>query len=192
MKNLLLSLVLLLCITSLKAQTFLIDPGHTAVTSKVQRFGMVDVLGRFNEVEGKIELNGSDMTSLSVDVSIKTGSYSSNNPGGENAVKSPAFLDAAKYPEINFKSKRVNENNGNLSITGELTIHGVTKEVSFPFKIINPSKDPTGLNTVAASATLEINRQDYGIKFDRKLPNGTPLIGNLVIIELNVLAAEQE
>lgn len=176
---------------SLYSQKFIIDPGHTAVTSKVQRFSMVDVLGRFNEVEGSIIYDSNDLSKISAEVTIKTASYTSNNLGGEDAVKSAAFLDVANFPEMTFKSKQVEVNGETLNMTGNLTIHGVTKEVTFPFTFLKPFKDPTRANTVAASASLTINRQDFGIKFSRKLPNGKEFIGNEVYIELNVLAVEQ-
>lgn len=183
---------LLLCISfSLYSQKFIIDPSHTAITSKVQRFGMVDVLGRFNEVQGSITYDSNDLGKTSAQITIKTASYKSNNLGGEDAVKSNAFLDVANFPEMTFKSKHVQVKGEELSMTGDLTIHGVTKEVTFPFTFLKPFKDPTRANTVAASASLTINRQDFGIKFSRKLPNGKEFIGNEVLIELNVLAVEE-
>lgn len=182
----------LLCISlSLYGQKFIIDPGHTAVTSKVQRFGMVDVVGRFNQVEGYITYDSNNLSKLSTEVTIKTASYSSNNLGGEDAVKSSAFLDVTSYPEIMFKSTTITLNGDKLTMTGDLTIHGVTKQVTFPFTFLAPFKDPTRANTVAARASLTINRQDFGIQFSRKLPNGKEFIGNEVHIELNVLAIEQ-
>ncbi|MEO1049781.1 MAG: YceI family protein [Bacteroidota bacterium] len=169
-------------------QTFEIDPGHTAVTIEVKRFSVVDVVGRFNKVEGKINL-GENPTDISTEITIDVNSYDSNNEGGEQAVKSPAFLDAANYQTIKFISKRIEKKGGQYLATGDLTIHGVTNEVSFPFDFTGPFKDPTGLNTVGVKASLTINRQDYGIKFSRKLSNGQEFIGNEVKIELNVLAA---
>lgn len=190
LKNL---LFILLIGFSLKAQSqqFTIDSGHTAVTTKVQRFGMVDVLGRFNEVSGTINYSGGDITKLSTEVSINTASYSSNNKGGEDAVKSPAFLDVNSYSQISFKSTNIKKEGNKLIMRGNLTLHGVTKEVSFPFTFLEPFKDPTGTTTIAAHAMLKINRQDFGIRFSKKLPNGKEFIGNEVAIELNVLAAVQ-
>ena len=89
----------------------------------------------------------------------------------------------------NLKSSGVRKNGDQLMMKGQLTIHGTTKEIEFPFELIEPAKDPTGTNTMAVFATLTINRQDFGITFDKKLPNGKPFIGNEVKIELNLLAA---
>jgi len=185
-----LSLLFLGILTQANAQSFSIDNEHTAVTSKVQRFGSVDVLGRFNTVKGTI-IYDRNHAKIAADVTIMVDSYTSNSTGGEQAVKSSAFLDAPNYAEIQFKSQSVTKQGDKLIMKGELTIHGTTNTVEFPFKIIEPSKDPRGLNTMAVFATLTINRQDYGVSFDRKLPNGKPLIGNEVKIELNVLAVEE-
>lgn len=189
-KNTLITLLLTASLTAF-SQEFSIDSGHTAVTSKVQRFGMVDVLGRFNDVTGIIIYDQSDITKLQATVTINTSSYSSNNIGGENAVKSQAFLDVNKFPEMTFTSKKVEEQSNQLFMTGDLNLHGVTKEVSFSFTLLEPFKDPTGAMTIAAHATLLINRQDFGITFTKKLPNGKEFIGNEVAIELNVLGVIQ-
>ncbi|OEK03416.1 hypothetical protein BFP97_18670 [Roseivirga sp. 4D4] len=186
----LLSLLFLGILIQSNAQNFSIDNEHTAVTSKVQRFGSVDVLGRFNTVKGTITYD-QDPSKIAADVIISVESYTSNSTGGEQAVKSPAFLDAANYTEIRFKNQSVTKQEDQFIMKGQLTIHGTTNTVEFPFKIIGPAKDPRGLNTMAVFATLTINRHDYGVTFDRKLPNGKPLIGNDVRIELNVLAVEE-
>lgn len=173
------------------SQEFSIDAGHTAITSKVKRFGMVSVLGRFTEVEGTISISANDPLLMTVDVIIKTASYTSNNLGGEEAVKSRVFLDTDQFPEIQFKSKEVKGSGLKLQVTGDLTIHGITKEITFPFYFQQPFKDPTGLTTIAVSAMLTINRQDFGMTFSRKLPNGNEFIGNEIEIDLNVLAVQK-
>ena len=184
---------LLLLTVSLNAYTqeFRIDSGHTAITSKVQRFGMVNVLGRFNDVEGTISYDENDITKIQAQVTINTTSYTSNNTAGEDAVKSQVFLDVRTYPQMTFSSTRVEKQDDQLIMIGDLNLHGVTKEIQFPFTLLKPFKDPTGTTTIAAHAALVINRQDFGITFSRKLPNGKEFIGNEVTIELNVLAAVQ-
>ena len=100
-KSILLFLALILCQIGI-SQTFKIDSEHTAITTKVQRFSMVDVVGRFNSIDGQI-IYDEDVSKISANVTISTDSYTSNNTAGEGAVKSPAFLDVAKYPSIQFK-----------------------------------------------------------------------------------------
>lgn len=190
MKNrLLFALTALLFAGQTVAQKYIIDPGHSSVQIQVERFGVVDVVGRFKDVSGSITYDGSNISKTAADALIKVASYDANNTGGEDAVKSPAFLDAATYPEITFKSKSVSISNGKNVLTGNLTIHGVTKEVLLPFVIKGPLLDlPTRKQSISASASVTINRQDYGISFDRKLPSGASLIGNDVKITLIILA----
>jgi len=171
------------------AQKYIIDPGHSSVQIQVERFGVVDVVGRFKDVSGSISFDAADPSKTAADASIKVASYDANNTGGEDAVKSPAFLDAATYPEISFKSKSVSTANGENVLTGDLTVHGVTKEVQLPFTIKGPLLDlPTRKQSISTTASITINRQDYGIAFDRKLPSGASIVGNDVKITLIILA----
>lgn len=171
------------------AQQYVIDPGHSSVQIRIQRFGVVDVVGRFKDVTGSVTYDTKNPGKTTAEATIKVNSYDANNTGGEEAVKSPAFLDAAAYPEITFKSKSTSIEGGQNLLLGDLTIHGTTREVELPFTINGPLLDlPTQKQSIAAEATLTINRQDYGVSFDRKLPNGTSLIGNEVNITLIILA----
>ncbi len=169
-----------------------IDAGHTAVTIQVKRFGVVNVMGRFGDVDGTVTYDPENINSLAADVTIKVDSYSANNGGGEDAVKSPAFLDAAKYPEIKFKVKSASVKGGRNVVTADLTIHGVTKEVEFPFEVTGPKLDlPTRKQSIGIEGSLTINRQDYGIAFNRQLPTGDAIVGNEVKIDLLVLAIQE-
>lgn len=171
------------------AQKYVIDKGHSSVQIRIQRFGVVDVVGRFKEVAGSITYDANDMTKTTAEATIQVSSYDANNSGGEEAVKSPAFLDAAAYPEITFRSKRTSTQGGQNILIGDLTIHGTTKEVELPFTINGPLMDlPTRKQSIAAETSITINRQEYGVSFDRKLPNGTSLIGDEVKITLVILA----
>ncbi|MEP1096412.1 MAG: YceI family protein [Cyclobacteriaceae bacterium] len=186
MKSKLVSLLILVFFVSQSnAQKYVIDPGHSSVQIQVERFGVVDVVGRFKDVSGNITYDESNASKTTADALIKVESYDANNAGGEDAVKSKAFLDAGTYAEISFKSKSVSNN----VLTGDLTIHGVTNEVQLPFTIKGPLLDlPTRKQSIAATASVTINRQDYGISFDRKLPSGASIVGNDVKITLIVLA----
>ena len=181
-------LIITLCTSFLtQAQTYKIDSGHSNVQIQVERFGVIDVIGRFKDVSGTMSYDGNSISNA--DAVIKVDSYDANNAGGEDAVKSPAFLDVASYPEITFTgTKTVTKENQNYLI-GKLTIHGITQEIELPFTVKGPLMDlPTKKQSIAFLASTVINRQDYGITFNRKLPNGTLLIGNDVKITLTILA----
>ena len=188
-KQLFLFVALIFLTTDLIAQSFKIDSGHSSVQIEVERFGVIDVVGRFRDVQGTITYNAEDPSATRAESVIKVDSYNANNKGGEDAVKSIAFLDAATYPEITFKSKSVNTNDGKSVLIGDLTIHGVTNEIELPFSVRGPLLDlPTQKQSIAFIASVTVNRQDYGVKFDRALPNGTKLVADEVDITLTILA----
>ncbi|MBT8257622.1 MAG: YceI family protein [Bacteroidia bacterium] len=194
MKILILSVIALITFQSeLIAQTYKIDTGHSSVQINIERFGVIDVVGRFKDVQGSITYNTENPSGTIANSVIKVDSYDANNIGGEEAVKSPAFLDAAKFAEITFQSKATKEEEGQMYLIGDLTIHGVTNEIALPFAIKGPLIDlPTQKMSIAFSAKTTINRQDYGVSFNRQLPNGTKIVGDEVDITLTVLAIEEK
>jgi len=171
------------------AQVFQIDNGHTSITSKVMRFEVVKVLGRFNTVSGVVNYNANDVTKTTAEIKILSDSYSANNTDGENAIKSPVFLDSKKYPEITIVVKGLAKNAAGFDVKADLTLHGVTKEILFPVTLTGPSIDlPTQKQSIGIMGKLVINRQDFGIKMAGKLPSGGMVVGNEVEIEVNALA----
>jgi len=171
------------------SQNYIIDASHSAVQIQVERFGVVDVIGRFKDVSGEITFTADDIYKTSANAIIKVASYDANNVGGEEAVKSKAFLDAETYPEITFESIKTIVKEDKSYLVGNLTIHGVTNEIELPFSLKGPLLDlPTQKQSVAFNASIIVNRQDYGISFDRKLPDGTSIVGNDVEIKIIALA----
>lgn len=171
------------------AQMFTIDNGHTAITSKVMRFDVVKVLGRFNTVSGSVNYNATDPTKTTAEITITADSYFANNPDGEAAIKSPAFLDVKKYPEIKLVTKSLTKRDAGYEVTAELTLHGVTKMITFPVMISGPSIDlPTRKPSIGITGIFTINRQDFGITMAAKMPSGGMVVGNEVEIGINALA----
>lgn len=174
------------------AQTYAIDKEHSSVQIQIQRFGVIDVVGRFKDVEGSITYHKDDITKTSAKATIKVDSYDANSAGGEAAVKSNVFLDAATYPDITFTSSNVVQHDQKTHLVGNLTIHGVSKEVVLPLSIKGPLLDlPTKKQSIAFISTITINRQDYGVSFNAKLSSGTAIIGDDVKITLMILALEE-
>ncbi|HAS46813.1 MAG TPA: polyisoprenoid-binding protein [Microscillaceae bacterium] len=167
---------------------YTIDKTHSFINFKVNRFSMVDVVGRFNEFQGTVAFDANDFSKTQAEVTIQTSSVYSGFAARENAIKSPAFLDVKKYPEIKFKSKRAYEKGGKKFVVGDFALHGVTKEITLPIEMRGPFVDPTRSKSIAIRSKITINRQDFGMKFNRKLKNGKPFIGNEIDIELNILA----
>ena len=148
-----------------QAGTWKIDPNHSSAQFSVRHLGVSTVRGAFTKVSGSAVYDPADPSKASVDVSIEASSVDTRVEMRDNDLRSPNFLDVQKYPTITFHSKQVQvAGTGQLRITGDLTIHGVTKEVVL--EVNGPSapvKDDWGKQHVGASATTKINRKDFGV-----------------------------
>ena len=179
-------------VLSLPAQaatgTWNIDPNHSAAQFAVRHLGLSTVRGAFTKVTGTAILNDSDITKSSVEVTIDANSVDTRVPNRDNDLRSDHFFDVAKYPTITFKSKKVEQvAPGKLKVTGDLTIHGTTKEAVLDVDgPTAPVKDPWGNQRIAASGTTKINRQDYGVKWNATMDNGGVVVGDDVEITLDV------
>jgi polyisoprenoid-binding protein YceI len=170
------------------ASTWQVDPNHSSAQFAVRHLGLSTVRGAFTKVTGKADLDDKDVTKSSVEVTIDTNSVDTRVPNRDNDLRSDHFFDVAKYPTITFKSKKVEQvAPGKLKITGDLTIHGTTKEVVLDVDgPTAPVKDPWGNQRIAASATTKINRQDYGVKWNATMDNGGVVVGDDVDITIDV------
>ena len=150
-----------------QAGTWQIDPNHSSAQFSVKHLGVSTVRGAFTKVSGSAKYDPADPAKSSVDVTIDASSVDTRVQMRDNDLRSPNFLDVQKYPAITFKSKQTKAaGNGKLQIVGDLSIHGVTKEVVLDVE--GPSaqmKDPWGNQRIGASATTKINRQDFGITY---------------------------
>jgi polyisoprenoid-binding protein YceI len=151
-----------------------------------------NVKGGFADVAGVIMYDESDVAKSSVEVTIKTASVNTNNEKRDEHLRSPDFFDADKYPDITFKSKAINKTDDGLALVGILTIKGISKEVTFPFEITGKLTDPWGSVRIGAEAKLKINRQDFGLTWNKALETGGLVVGNDVKIELNVEAVLEQ
>ncbi len=169
-----------------------IDKGHTFIQFGVERFMVGEVLGQFKEFEGDVTLNGDDASSLKVDMIIKTKSLDTGHELRDGHLKGKMWLDTEVYPDIKFKSTKMTKNHGKLMMKGELTIRGITNEVTFPIVFMGPFQDPTKNTTVGIKADFIIDRSDYGIKFNKVMDNGSLFIGKKVNIKIRALAGIQK
>ena len=177
------------CLPSLaKVTSYKIDPQHSSAQFAVTHLMISRVRGEFHPVNGIVSLDDADITKSSVEVTIDASAVDTGEPDRDKDLKSPNFLDVAKYPTMSFKSTKVERGaSGHLTVTGDLTIHGVTKSVVLDMTEPKaPIKDPWGLQRTAVSGTTKINRQDFGLMFSAKLDNGGLVVGNEVEIALDV------
>jgi len=168
--------------------TWQIDPAHTAAGFAVKHLMISMVRGQFKGVTGTVVWDDQDISKSAIDVTIDANTVNTSEPMRDKDLKSEKFFDVAKYPTISFKSKKIeNVSAGKLKVTGDLTIHGITKEVVL--EVEGPTaqvKDPWGNTRVAASATTKVNRQDYGVKWNADLDGGGVVVGDEVNITIDL------
>lgn len=164
------------------------DPDHTGVHFKVRHLVISSVRGEFEKVSGKIVYDEANVTKSTADITIDAASINTRVAKRDEDLRSPNFLDVAKYPRITFKSKRVEKTgDGTLKMTGDLTIHGVTKEVVLNVEGPTPAiKDPWGNFRVGGQATTKISRKDFGMVWNATLEAGGLAVGDEVEITIDV------
>ncbi|MEO9872753.1 YceI family protein [Ekhidna sp.] len=186
-------MILISIVATLPAQTYVVDAGHSSFQSKVIRFGVVPVVGRFSDVSGEVTFEKGDLNKTTASITIKTDSYRANNEAGENAIKSAAFLNVAEFPEIQFELTSLTGEEDNYRAKGTLEIHGVKKEIECPVSIIGPSIDlPTKKQSVGIMGSLTIDRTSFDVGREMKLPNGMTIIDNSVNIDFVILGLAQQ
>lgn len=167
--------------------TWQIDPQHSSAQFSVRHMAISTVRGAFSKVTGTIVLDDKDITKSTVGVTIDVPSVDTREPARDNDLRSDRFFDAAHYPTMTFKSRKVEQlAPGKLKVTGDLTIRGTTKEVVLEVEgPTAPIKDPWSNLRAAASATTKINRQDFGVKWNATLDNGGVVVGDDVSITID-------
>jgi polyisoprenoid-binding protein YceI len=195
MKNkiffLLASAILLTVSIGFAADTYIPDKGHSSVGFTVTHMLISKVNGRFNDFDAVVVYDPQDITKSSLSGKIKSASITTDNENRDADLKSDGFFDVEKYPEIVFQSTKVEKKGKDLIVTGNLTIHGVTKPVMIPVTLNGPVK--LGNNTkMGIEANFIVNRQDYGISWNKKLDNGGAVVSDEVKISINAELKKQE
>jgi polyisoprenoid-binding protein YceI len=164
-----------------QTETWYLDPPHSSAQFAVRHLGISTVRGAFTKVGGVV-VDSPDLSKASVNVTIDASSIDTRVQRRDDDLRSDHFFDVAKYPTITFQSKRVESaGTGKLKVTGDLTMHGVTKEVVLDVDgPTPPMKDPRGTSHRGISATTTLSRADYGINFD------AGMVGDQVAIQLDV------
>jgi polyisoprenoid-binding protein YceI len=170
-----------------QAQTWNIDPNHTAAQFSVRHMGISTVRGAFTKVSGSAQYDPANPTKTSVDATIDAASVDTRVSMRDDDLRSANYFDVAKYPTITFKSKSVQTAGaGKLKITGDLTIHGTTKEVVLDVDgPSTPVNDPRGNAHVGASASTTISRKDFGVG------GANPMVGDEITITIDVELVHQ-
>jgi polyisoprenoid-binding protein YceI len=179
--------------SSARAETWDLDSVHSNISFSARHMMISDVRGEFDKFSGTITAKGADPTSVEIEATIDASSINTRSDMRDKHLKSPDFLDVAKFPTITFKSTKIEpDGDGKWKVTGDLTLHGVTKPVVL--EVTGPApeiKDPYGNPRRGASATTKINRQDFGIKFNKALDSGGLVVGNEIPITVDVEAVKK-
>ncbi len=170
-----------------------IDPAHSSVSFKVKHMMISDVRGSFRDLQGTVSIDENNPAQSKVDITIVATSIDTGIQKRDDHLRSADFLDVAKYPNLTFSSKEVrNVSNDRFELIGDLTLHGVTKEVVL--NVSGPTaeaKDPWGNLRRATQAVTKINRKDFGLTWNSALETGGVLVGEDIQIELDVQFIKQ-
>lgn len=178
---------LALAVPAQAADIWTIDTVHSHVGFSVRHL-LTPVPGSFGEFDGTIVYDQENPAASSVDFTVQTASIFTNNERRDNHLRSADFFDAENHPTLTFKSKKVAPLGGkNLAVTGDLTIRGVTKEVTVPVEVLGVMGDKAGFQT-----ELVIDRKEYGVLWNRALDQGGTVLGDEVKIVLTIEADRQK
>ncbi len=171
-----------------RAATWELDPAHSTIGFSIRHMMISSVRGQFRTFTGKATGDPKTPDKAQIEATIDVASIDTANAKRDEHLKSPDFFDVAKFPTMTFKSKNiVAAGPGKAKVTGDLTLHGVTKEVVLevegPTDVI---KDPMGNTRAGAHATTKINRKDFGIVYDKTMDGGGLMVGNEVEITIDV------
>ena len=177
-------------IPGLVAGRYAIDPVHSQIGFSVRHLMVSKVKGVFAEFEGQIDV-ADDVLSSSATATIKTASVDTRNGQRDDHVRSADFLDVERYPTMTYRTAGVRRNGDDFVVTGELSLHGVTRPVELDVEFHGAGSDPWGGTRIGFSAETEINRRDFGIDINLPLDGGGAVVGDKIKVHLEVEAVLQ-
>jgi polyisoprenoid-binding protein YceI len=173
------------------SQTWQIDTTHSSIGFTVRHMVVAKVHGTFGKFSGSLTLNTEALTTASTEVEIDTASIDTGVEGRDNHLRSADFLDVERFPQLRFRSQRVEQvGKDRYRLVGQLTIRDVTREVVLETEFLGQMKDPFGNQRLAFSAQTRIDRKDFGLTWNKALETGGVLVGESVDILLDVQAVQ--
>jgi len=165
-----------------------LDPAHTLVEFSAKHLMITTVKGRITDIEGTIYADAKDPKNSSVEATLKAVSLDTRTDQRDQHLRSADFLDVEKYPEIRFRSTRIQGDKQSFKLTGDLTIRDVTKPITLDVKFEGETKDPWGGERIGFSATGKIDRREFGLTWNQALETGGVVVGNDIKISIDVEA----
>lgn len=170
------------------ATAYAVDEAHTTVGFTIRHLGLAKVRGNFGEYEGRVHLEGNDLSTLEVKATVQVASVDTDNERRDEHLRSADFFDVETYPELSFVSTAVVEHGEGHALQGRLTIKDVTQEVTLPVVLAGPVEDPWGNQRIGVELSGEINRQDFGVAHDGM---SDAAIGDTVTLDIQVEAVKE-
>ena len=177
-------------LTELKG-TYVLDPSHTSIGFVTRHAMVTKVRGSFEEYTGTATIDGANPSASTLDVDIQAASINTRNADRDGHVRSGDFLDVETYPTITFRGSDFAIKGDVVDVTGDLTIRGVTKQITIPFEFQGAAKDPFGNNRIGFEGETTISRADFGLTWNAALETGGFLVADKVVLEFEVSAIEQ-
>ena len=169
--------------------TYTLDPAHTRIGFVARHAMVTKVRGAFNEFTGTAVLDGANPANSRVEVTIEAASIDTRNAQRDEHLRSNDFLAMQEYPKITFASTGVRQaGETTFEVTGDLTIKGVTNEITIPFEFEGAAKDPFGNERVGFEGSVTINRRDYGVTWNAALEGGGVLVSDKIVLEFEISA----
>lgn len=166
-----------------EAPVYTLDTAHTNVGFSVRHF-LTQVPGRFSEFGGTIAYDPANPTQATVEVTVQAASINTGNDQRDGHLRSPDFFDVEKFPTLSFKSTKIEAGSGDqLMVTGDFTLHGVTKSITVPVDVLGVMGEKAGFST-----SFTIDRKDYGIVWNRALDQGGTILGDDVKVQIDIEA----
>ena len=182
--------------TQTGTSTWRLDPAHSSVEFSVKHMMMTTVRGRFKEIEATLTADEEHPEGCCVEVTLQVASIDTGMADRDTHLQSPDFFDAPRFPTITFKSRKlggdVERDGDRFQITGDLTIHGTTMEVTLDCTFEGRGKDPWGKERAGFSARTELDRRDWGLKWNQVIETGGVLVANKVRVEAEVQFVREE
>jgi polyisoprenoid-binding protein YceI len=177
--------------TDSATRTYKVDKAHSEVVFQIRHL-VTKVRGRFDDFEGTIQLNEEKPEVSAVEFTIKAASIDTNEKDRDTHLRSADFFDVEKFPNLTFRSKGIfRKGPESYEVIGDLTIHGVTKEIVLPVTHLGKAKDPWGLERVGFEAEITLNRKDFGLLWNAPLEFGGFLVGDDVKASLSIQGIAQ-
>ncbi len=183
-------------VSSYAAEEWIIDSSHGAARFKVRHMMVSNVEGTISNIKGTFTYDDKDVTKTKTEATLDATTINTSNTDRDTHLKTPDFLDTAKFPTVTFKSKSAKKGGkGKFQLLGALTLHGVTKDITLDVEdVTEVVKDAKGNTRRGFLATTKINRQDFGVNFNKKLDNGGLVLGDVldVTVEFELVPPKKE